>query len=371
MITLPRAIAVSTAALAIALLAPRLMIFQSLCSRAYECASLHRAVQGPFRAGFIHGGKICGDLATMANRPDLCSYRDEIFEIDPWGYRNTLDVWMRPNDVLIFGDSFALGQGVNQDQTPSVQLSRISGHSVYDGAGKFEFNYLHWLIDHLKTKPKVVVFLHLERHHHTPIEVNDWDKVIDENSFSAKWKIFWESEKNYNPFKIIASRLDKNYLTPQVFPNRYGESVPVYKLKTGREFLFLNSSVAQYDDRRTPAFISGEGDFFEGLRAKLAEQKIELIVTLVPEKYSVYAPLLIDPPKPVINPSIDKPAYLDLLADELARRKLKYINLLPILKKEAMAASVRSEYIYWTDDTHWNARGIFTAMTAINSALPK
>jgi hypothetical protein len=354
----------------VALLLPRFWIFKSLCSRSYECASLYRAPQGPFHREFSHQNeKICGDLATMANKPDLCSYRSEIFLTDPWGYRNSADVWKRPNDIILFGDSFALGQGVTQELTPAVRLSKISHHWVYDAGGKFEFNFLRWVLDHQKKPIKFVVFLHLERHHHSPVEVGEWDKVINENSFVEMWNIFWKTFTSYNPIRIVASRFEKKILIPAIFPNRFSENSKLFALENNKDFLFLPTSVEMYGEPRDPASIEKEGAYFEGLQEKLNERRVRLIVGLVPEKFSVYLPLIKNKSVEILKFQNKQPLYLNLLSFELTRRKLKNINLLPILRDQAMRDFSSRSYNYWPDDTHWNEYGINFAMEEIAKLL--
>jgi hypothetical protein len=300
----------------------------------------------------------------MANRPDLCVMRPEIFETDPWGYRNTSDVWSRRNEILLFGDSFALGQGVSQEEIPAVQLSKFSRKNVYDGAGKLELEYLHWLISHFKTKPKTVVFFHLEIHNHRPEEVSDLDKTLNTGDLLQKADIFWKSFWAYNPLKIIFSRFEKRFFTPGLFPNRYGEKVPLFNLRNGRPFLFLDSSVQRFGDPRTND-VAQETEYFDDLHGVLDQKGIKLLVVLVPEKYSVYAPLVNKAPgMPLKNPS-----YLMSLQGELIRRRIPTVNLLPTLLREAAEQYKSGRYIYWPDDTHWNADGIRRACELISKSL--
>ena len=351
----------------VALSLPRFFKFSSLCPRSYECAALYRTIQGPFRSDFSHHkDQICGDLASMANRPDLCVYRPETFITDPWGYRNTHEVWERSNEVLLLGDSFALGQGVTQKLTPAVQLTELLGKNVYGGGGRFELDYIRWLLDHLKEKPRMAVFLHLERHHHKSRELKDWNKPLNENNPFKKIQIIWESFWNYNPLKVIVANLDKKYVTPGIFPNRYGQNIPIFRLRNGRDFLFLKSSVDQYGDPHDHN-LESEAEYFEGFNKIFVERGIKLLFVLVPEKYSVYAHLIENPATPVLLGS----AYLDDLQQELSKRHVSSINLLPILKAQAAKLFEHSEYVYWPDDTHWNSTGIHIAAEEISRQILK
>jgi hypothetical protein len=324
---------------------------------------------GPFRAGVkIEKPAVCGDLATMANRSDLCAYRPETFETDEWGFRNSKAVWETAvsgagASVVVFGDSFAFGQGVTQEEKPSAQLARVTGRTVYDAAGKFELAHLRWVVDHLPNKPRWVVYFHLERHFHRAAEAREWDEVIDENNPINKTRIFFDSFKAYNPLKIISARFEKKYFTPGLFPNRYDEGIPHGVLSDGREFLFLKSSVERYGDRRSGQE-SEEAGYFSQLSASLKERGVKLAVVLIPEKYTVYAPLLAKRPA-----GIDEKHYFEYLQLELEKRGVTALNLVPSLTETAKEGLPSGTYYYWPDDTHWNARGIEHSARAISRIL--
>jgi hypothetical protein len=344
---------------------PRFYEWPSLCGRSLECAGLYRTVMGPFRAKFkMEKSAICGDLAAMVNRTDLCSWRPEVFETDEWGFRNSPEVFARSHGagpVVVFGDSFAFGQGVTQDEIPSSQLERLIGTPVYNAAGKFELSHLRWVLDHLTTG--WVVYFHLERHFHRAREAGEWDEVLEGRDFLKRARIFTDSLKNFNPLKVAAVRLEKKFLTPRVFPNRYDEGVPHGRLANGTEFLFLKSSVERFGDRRQ-GNEKDEGAYFEKLASLLGTRGIKLLVVLIPEKYSVYAPLLADPPA-----ASSEVHYLTYLHRELTGRGVNAINLLPGLKDLARTGIAERKYYYWPDDSHWNAEGIAFAARAVSQAL--
>lgn len=343
-----------------ALIAPKFMHWPSLCNRALECASLFRTVAGPFHGGFSSQQYICGDLALMANRTDLCSWRSEVFQTDKWGFRNSPGAEQAP--VVVFGDSFAYGQGVSQNDMPSAVLGRLVG-GAYNAAGIFQLNHLKWVLDHVTLSAKTVVYFHLERHHHRPEELKEWsDELMD--SWWGRAKIQLGDLAKYNPLKIFFADLEKKYFIPWVFPNRYDHDIPHGTLRNGKEFLFLKSSVDQFNQVRA-GHVLDEGGFFEGLRDLLSKRGIKLIVALIPEKYTIYAPYLKAPPPQKVG------FYLNDLDRELTRRSVQVVNLLPILQKDAEDIFAEGEYNYWPDDTHWNAQGIWTSAQAIFGLLKK
>ena len=87
----------------------------------------------------------------------------------------------------------------------------------------------------------------------------------------------------------------------------------------------------------------------------------QLKVVLVPDKSTVYGPLLAEP-----LPSADGAArFLDDLAADLQDRGVNTVSLVGPLRQAAASGLDRGEYVYWRDDTHWNPRGIRIAAEAI------
>jgi hypothetical protein len=310
--------------------------------------------------------RICGDLPKLANVPDLCEWRHERFETDAWGWRNDKATWQSEPPIMIFGDSFAFGQGVSQELKPSVQLAELLGRPVYDGAAKTELNYLRWLLDHRKRPPERLVFFYMERQSPSEAGLKAWDRKIDENSRLEALNIWWKDVSRYNPLEILVSRFDKSWLTPGLWPNRYEKSFPAYHLRGGRPILFNPESVAKFGDPRRSELPRVAG-FFKGLRRLCESRGVRLTILLIPEKYSVYAGLLEDPAMPAGL----GPAYLDLLAETLQGEGLDVVSALPAFQAEAAKALESGKLIYWSDDTHWNPEGIRLAMTLVAERLKR
>lgn len=335
---------------------------QYFCTRALECAALKRFPTAPFQPQFdMSTSSICGDLAKMSNRKDLCQYRSEKFTTDAWGYRNNPEVLEQTNDILLFGDSFAFGEGNSQEFIPSMQLSSTLHAHVYNGAGKIELEYLSWLLDHLNSPPKAILFFHLERHSHKKSEIDGFSKKIS-SGFFDKLKVTLDYFKQFNPLEIALNRFEKEWVVQKLFPNRFENTAKIETLSNQVPMLFLPSSIDRYFDPRTNN-LSHDADYFEALKTLLDKKAITLHVVLVPEKYSVYAPYLAQPAQ------ITHTHYLDLLDKELKTRKVHSINLLPKMQEVAGLKLKKNKYLYWTDDTHWNPDGIKLATEIIKDSL--
>ena len=102
-------------------------------------------------------------------------------------------------------------------------------------------------------------------------------------------------------------------------------------------------------------------DYLVWLKSQLAKRNLELVVLLVPTKYSVYGPLLKDPPS--VPPS-DLP--LRRLAERLEAENVFVVNVTTALRKQAADDLSRNEYVYFIDDTRLErARGIGVAAPGV------
>jgi len=89
------------------------------------------------------------------------------------------------------------------------------------------------------------------------------------------------------------------------------------------------------------------------LRDELRKARLDLWVVLVPSKYTVYRPFLVDHPPAEPGPG----TYLGRLEHALRAAGIPVLNLTPFLSDEAARHLRQGEYLYWLDDIHWNARG--------------
>ena len=164
--------------------------------------------------------------------------------------------------------------------------------------------------------------------------------------------------ESYSPLKILFGRAVKLLQNDKILPNPYRSAVVAAKLRNGREILFLSSEVKNYEmDRPT------DPEFFIQLKIQLQEKGIGLLVLLVPDKYVVYHDLLLP-----ASPQTERRPFLDVVEQRLAAANVPVLNLTPDFRKQAEALLARGEYLYWLDDTHWNAEGIHEAAQAITNS---
>ena len=87
-------------------------------------------------------------------------------------------------------------------------------------------------------------------------------------------------------------------------------------------------------------------------------------VFFIPEKYRVYRPWITH------GPIISEPAAgLAALKAQFGKHHIPVIDLTPSLQKAARAHLKKGEFVFWRDDTHWNAHGIAAIVGDVKECL--
>jgi hypothetical protein len=343
------------------LLPPRLITF-----RAWESVMLFATRNGPFIPNTVYSNaRSSGDLANLATLPYLRQYREEVFRTDAAGYRNRREPAKPFAGILLIGDSFTAGSGVSDEQTLSEQLNSISGLRVYNGAQAPNF----WeLLHYLQMNRGLVVWQQLER---APLPLSLLSPDVREQGWKRRlvrraigdggtealrpMNKYVQSLTAYSPLQILFVRAVKFLQNDKILPNPYRSEIVAAKLRNGREILFLPTELENYErDRPT------DPEFFVQLKAQLQKKGIGLLVLLVPDKYVVYRDLLLS-----ASHRTDRRSFLDVVEQRLAAANVPVLNLTPRFRNQAEALLARDTYLYWLDDTHWNAEGIRDAAQAI------
>jgi hypothetical protein len=345
-----------------------------VASRFGEEGSLERNVR--FRTDRSYG-----ELAALGNLPDLRQYRPETFTTDALGYRNPPDLVSRPVDAILVGSSFSVGLGVADDQMPSVQISEESGLAVYNASLLWQnvnIDRIRAVTAELDMDNGLVILEWLERNdvpppRHAPPPHRCYRVLgkagLDGVCARARGLL------DVSPLKILAQRAVRALQDDAVLPNLFAASVVQARLRNGDPILFLAEDVEEFEQHRAeeaharelggpPRADQAEADYIRWLRDVLREDGLDLLVALVPHKYSVYQPLLDGTGDPAGPPT----PYLTYLEAEIRRVGVPVVNLSAPLRGAAAAALERGEYVYWRDDAHWNAEGIGIAAREIARA---
>src|SRR5207302_1182230 len=154
------------------------------------------------------------------------------------------------------------------------------------------------------------------------------------------------------PLQVLSGRAVKALEDDRILPNRYAGYVVRATLDNGDPMLFQASEVNNFYRRREVRL-----DYWQWLRDTLRPAGFDLLVVLVPSKYTVYRPFLVDQ-RPGPGAGAD---YLDRLEQDLRAAGIPVLNLTPLISAEAARDLRHDRYLYWLDDIHWNARGIALA----------
>jgi len=324
--------------------------------RAWE--AMHRL--GPGKGPFLDNAsyrnpRAYGDLANIANLPQNRQYHEEVFHTDGAGYRNRHPPAKPFSGILLVGDSFAAGAGVPDEQSPGEQIRTATGLPVYNAAGTYN---VAKLITQLQMNQGLVIWQQSERTGLPGVPVarvakRGWGDRIQALKQQATFRYsgYW----HYSPLGIVLGRAVRVLQNDRLLPNPYRGSVFVAKLQNGREMLFFWGEVANYYQDRT-----AKTDFFVKLNARLEKRGLRLLVLLVPDKYVVYHDLIVPAPRPS-----DRMPFLSAVEQHLASADVPVLNLEPLFRKRAAELLPGDDYLYWLDDSHWNARGIHEAAEAV------
>lgn len=347
-----RSLALSLGALAAALLLAGLVWAAGLDARAMRTTPLAGLITYDFRRGhqvFRPDTRASftlpyGDLAAMCGQDLGAGERTVEFRTDSRGLRNDAQYTDQP--WLLLGDSFVVASATDQAHTLSRFLMQEHGLNAYNLAavGGDLADYRQWLdgflAEHPASPAKAVVFL---------FEGNDFGPVRDARAGAPAWRLWLKRYVNLFRFQplgklctVLAGRL------------RAGDRAdPVQDAAAGGRPLHFFKHYVEIATR--PAY-PNPGQFREmlaALRPHLAA------AVFIPTKYRVYAPLLDQPPGDLPNAQW---AYLSTVCVDFS---LPCLDLTPALRTAAGQALARGGFVYWPDDTHWNAAGIRAAADAL------
>jgi hypothetical protein len=316
-----------------------------------------------------------GDLAAMANLRNLREYRPEIFTSDELGFRNPpASCRLGPPEALLVGSSFSAGSGVADDQTLSARLRVHTGKRVYNAAGfGMDISRVRALARHFGMRRGLVVYEYLERYDVPPPPGGPTEPELAGIRRDAaggipaaaggglwdRWSAAADKWTQYSPLQIVARRACQRVQNDRLLPNPFARIVQARTLRDGSRQLFIPTDV---ENARRDRPVDHAAAYFAGVAAELRKEDLDLLVVLVPDKYSVYQPLVRDEQEAAAAPS----RYLDRVEAQARAAGVPVVNLTAAFCREAEAGLARGQYLYWRDDTHWNPYGIDVAAREID-----
>ncbi|UCF67953.1 MAG: hypothetical protein JSV80_01255 [Acidobacteriota bacterium] len=289
-----------------------------------------------------------GDLRAIdASLPRAVWEPREIrFITDSLGFRNDADY--RGQSLVLAGDSIAICSGTDQRDMLSNVLRDLHGLDVYSVAHPADPDYyfanLRWALGMLRGRPPLVRAIIV---------------FFEGNDFVARGRRVSRPLRRPNPY----DRIKQRFLAR--FPDQFLGMRALFNMtRRVEQTLFHHGprAVEVWDVGGQPmAFL---GSYIDAARAENLElllsrpvppELIERIalVAFAPTKYRVYAPLFDDG-----RGALPPPAGLTALRGAFEPRGVEVVDLTDALAQRARELLDAGEYVYWRDDTHWNAEGI-------------
>jgi len=353
-------------------LALRLAPLDVFVNRPHEALGQLHTPEGPFQPNReFHNARSYGDLAALGNLPRRRVYRRADFATDALGFHNPAAAGLAPAGIL-FGDSFAIGAEVSEEKSFSAQLTALFSGPIYNAGGflPLDLERVHKLASRLKLRGGVFIYEFHEAHlKELPPPaapgVPSWRHKLAVHVLGPRGLdrlMAWLSSLPDSRLQLLARKFERALENDAVLPNRFASSVVEGRLRTGDWMLFLPSRIAPVNS--PDAAVVRWGDFFRRLSRELGRDNLELVVVIVPEKFTVYAPLLAWP-RP--------PAEGDVLLGQLERRLheacVPVVNVTPAFRAAAAELAEHHRYIYWQDDTHWNECGVTIAVAEFRAQI--
>jgi hypothetical protein len=309
-----------------------------------------------------------GDLARIGNLPTTEDRPPLQVTIDRLGYRNKPEIAAaRPIAGILFGSSFSVADGQNDDETLAAQLTARTGRVIYNAGGKpFSPARLEALASRLDMRGGMVLQEILERIDPADVATDRVTEADGDKSRCARldrWPRLgslcrWVKRKHSLwPLRTLISGVRKGLENDELLPNEYATAVLPARLRDGRRILFYPKDVTPHREGAVERAVA----YWAPRARDLRSEGRALMLVLVPNKYTVYAPLLEGGPLPFAG----QPNYLATLQRALEAEGIAVVNLTEPFKQRAATDLERGQLLYWLDDTHWNARGISFAAELI------
>ncbi|MCC7046376.1 MAG: hypothetical protein IT562_06670 [Alphaproteobacteria bacterium] len=289
-----------------------------------------------------------GDLYVLSDRTarDIVEPRMVAFVTDALGYRD--GVGPKNRRYVLVGDSFALGSGTTQDRILGESLRRAHGIDIYTAAFPGDPT------DYARTVAWLKVNTALVRERNVVallFEGNDFTCPGTAPPPPSIWQWRWRPVARLETYRLFYG------LTRVAFGSGDLNRAVLVREIGGRSVGFLQQYIAVTKREQ-------ECDW-SAVAAALAEMRPHLaLVALAPTKDRVYADWL----EPGAHLPQAQWGFVEATAHALG---VPALDLSPVLRKRAAELLPQGRYVFWRDDTHWNAEGMDAAAEAIAAALKR
>jgi len=353
----------------------RLVPVDPLTFRAWEAMLRHwpNAV-GPFIPNkHYHREDSYGGVASIGNLPALREYRVADFTTDAYGFHNPPALANGEPVGIVVGDSFAVGSELAENETLSAQLSRRCGKYFYNAGSPqpLRLRSVEAVAQRLHLQHGVVIFEFLEARAlqappaTTPEGAKGKLQGLVFRTLGTEWTDRLATpvnELHASPLEALAVKLQKRLQNGWLLPNSFVHFVIEDRLRNGEPIVFLP---AEFLSPSEPQKAAAEwAAYFAWYATELRKDGLELTVLLVPNRSTVYGPLL-EPPR-------DVSSSVTTLADfqgALDQAGVSVVNLESQFADQAPRLLGHKRYLYFLDDTHWTGAGTTIAGEQVLSRL--
>ena len=270
----------------------------------------------------------------------------EKWKTDINGFRN--DSYVADPDILIIGDSFAVGDRLTQDSTITNLLKSDLQNKlkVYNIAPN-EFSKLDYFLKYkLINKPKLVIYMKSERY--IPKTLVKHPVPYSPNSLKSRLKAELKNNSVFNKLRVFLDKTfrmySKNWVQARLSAQK-GDGIPG---KPGSNMFFWNIASAADD----PNVVRSPSDFEKSAQRIITYKEycdslgIEFLFVPMPNKATVYFENV---------PYEKQPDYISNLVLLLNENNVKTYNTLHLFNQYRES---HTKLLYHLDDTHWNSNGV-------------
>ncbi len=307
-----------------------------------------------------------GGVAGIGNLPALRHYHSVDFTTDIYGFHNPPALAQVNPIGIVIGDSFAVGSELPEDQSLSAQLSQRFGGYFYNASGPqpLHLRSLEAVATRIGLHHGLVLFEFLESRalQDPPASTPDGGRGTAQaflfRTLGQDWMDRLGTPLNQlhsSPLQALSVKLEKKIQDDTFLPNSFASFVIQEKLRNGEPIVLLPAEFKFPSDPRNSA--ERWAVYLAWYAAELHKNGLELTVLLVPNRTTIYAPLLAQP-RDVSAPR----ATLEAFSNVLQNGGVRTVPLERRYSQDAAALLGQKKYLYLLDDTHWNGAG--TAIAA-------
>ncbi len=349
----------------------RFVPLDPLTFRAWEAMLRHypNAV-GPFIPDkHYHRDNSYGGVAGIGNLPAFRRYHTVEFTTDAYGFHNP-PALARGNPLgIVVGDSFAVGSELPEGQSLSAQLTqRFGGYFYNAGAPQpLHLRSLEAVAQRLDLHHGLVVFEFLESRalQDPPAATPDGGRGAAQGFVFRTLGPDWTdrlgtplNQLHASPLRALSAKLEKKIQDDTILPNSFAAFVIQERLRNGEPIVFLP---AEFKSPSNPQKAADRwAAYFAWYSAQLRKDGLDLVVLLVPNRSTIYAPLLAE--RRDVSGSR---ATLQDFAAALQNAEVSAVALERRYAQDATALLDQKKYLYFLDDTHWNGNGTAAAADEI------